>query len=284
MITPLGSTYYCARASHTGKLGNGLIMPETARESFFDCLVISAGPGRVQDDGKRQEMQAETGDRILCDPASFQHYEPGAALPTHGFVNDAHLLGVIRAPDFRALEPAGEWVLIDPDPREDLKLSEGGILVASSSLPGEAERRKERGYELVSEYAALLQSQRYQEQPSAYDQHEMERVFIEALSAPDYECFAEALKEQRKKHAQRGMMGKGPELLLKEKEHRAEAPLRLKDRVLSGVVRGIGPDARTDAQLGERVRWSKWHALVRVALAGSLRMLIPAPVLEGVLE
>lgn len=282
MIRPLGSTYYCVRAEHTGKLGHGLIMPETSREEFFDCLVLSAGPGRVQDDGKRLQMQAEPGDRILCDPASFQHYEPGVPLATHGFVNDAHLLGIIRAPDFRALEPAGEWVLIDPDPREDIQTTESGLLVATTSLPGEEERKKQRGYELVTEYTALLQSQRYREQPSAYDQHEMERGFIEALSAPDYEAFVPALKEQRKKHAQK--MGQGPQLLLKEQEYRAEAPLRLKDKILSGRVLGVGPDARTDAQLGDHVRWSRWHALVRVALAGSLRMLIPAQVLEGVLE
>jgi co-chaperonin GroES (HSP10) len=282
VISPLHDHYYAQRISHSGALGSSLVMPETSREVFFDARVISAGPGRIGDDGKCVPMQAEIGDRILCDPAAFQHYEPGASLPTHGFVSDAHLLGVIRAPDFRGLEPAGEWILIDPDPNEDVKLSEGCIFVSQGSLPGEESRRKERGYELVREYSQLLTSQRYQGEATAYDQWLLERHFIENLNAPDYECFAEALKEQRRKHAMRA--GQSPELMLKEKENRAEAPLRMKDRVLSGVVRGIGPDARTDANIGDRCRWAKWHALVRISVGGVLRFLIPAGVVEAVLE
>lgn len=43
----------------------GIILPETAKEKPQQGRVLSAGPGRTDDDGKRISMDVKEGDRVL---------------------------------------------------------------------------------------------------------------------------------------------------------------------------------------------------------------------------
>jgi len=43
----------------------GIILPETAKEKPQQGKVIAAGPGRVDEDGKRIAMEVKLGDRVL---------------------------------------------------------------------------------------------------------------------------------------------------------------------------------------------------------------------------
>ena len=43
----------------------GIILPETAKEKPQQGKVLAAGPGRVDEDGKRQAMEVKVGDRVL---------------------------------------------------------------------------------------------------------------------------------------------------------------------------------------------------------------------------
>ncbi len=43
----------------------GIILPDSAKEKPQEGEVIAVGPGRVTDDGKRQEVDVKEGDRIL---------------------------------------------------------------------------------------------------------------------------------------------------------------------------------------------------------------------------
>ncbi len=43
----------------------GIFLPETAKEKPQQGKVISAGPGRVDEDGKRVAMEVKVGDRVL---------------------------------------------------------------------------------------------------------------------------------------------------------------------------------------------------------------------------
>ena len=43
----------------------GIILPETAKEKPQQGKVLSAGPGRVDEDGKRLAMEVKVGDRVL---------------------------------------------------------------------------------------------------------------------------------------------------------------------------------------------------------------------------
>lgn len=264
----LGPLYYAKRLKHSGQRGS-IILPETARETYADGLVIACGPG---DD---LPMQARAGDRVLCAPVDWEAHQAD-----HGFVSDSRLLGVIRAPAFACVEPAGSYVLVRPDPREAVRLSRGGVLIAGYSLAGEGRREKARGYELLLEYARLLDSARYQEAASPYDRHRLEESFAEGLTASEREAFSECLDKQRE--ASVGQSGQR-QVTLKESEYRAKAPLRLPDPIQSGVILGIGPDARTTANLMERVSWGRAYRAVRITVAGELLMLVQAEDLECVL-
>lgn len=46
-------------------LASGLVIPDTAKEKPQQGQVIAAGPGRVDDDGKRIAMDVKVGDRVL---------------------------------------------------------------------------------------------------------------------------------------------------------------------------------------------------------------------------
>ncbi len=46
-------------------LASGLVIPDTAKEKPQQGTVIAAGPGRLDENGKRIAMDVKTGDRVL---------------------------------------------------------------------------------------------------------------------------------------------------------------------------------------------------------------------------
>jgi chaperonin GroES len=46
-------------------LASGIVIPDTAKEKPQQGEVIAAGPGRLDDDGKRVAMDVKVGDRVL---------------------------------------------------------------------------------------------------------------------------------------------------------------------------------------------------------------------------
>ena len=46
-------------------LASGIVIPDTAKEKPQQGEVIAAGPGRLDDDGKRIAMDVKAGDRVL---------------------------------------------------------------------------------------------------------------------------------------------------------------------------------------------------------------------------
>ena len=46
-------------------LASGIVIPDTAKEKPQQGDVIAAGPGRLDDDGKRIVMDVKVGDRVL---------------------------------------------------------------------------------------------------------------------------------------------------------------------------------------------------------------------------
>jgi chaperonin GroES len=43
----------------------GIIIPDTAKEKPLEAEVISVGPGKIMEDGKRSPMEVNAGDRVL---------------------------------------------------------------------------------------------------------------------------------------------------------------------------------------------------------------------------
>jgi len=44
---------------------SGIVLPDTAKEKPQEGLILAAGPGKILDDGKREQMDVKEGDRVL---------------------------------------------------------------------------------------------------------------------------------------------------------------------------------------------------------------------------
>ncbi len=47
------------------KSAGGIIIPDSAKEKPQQATVISVGPGKLDEDGKRQPLDVQPGDRVL---------------------------------------------------------------------------------------------------------------------------------------------------------------------------------------------------------------------------
>jgi chaperonin GroES len=64
-IKPLNDRILVARVEEEQKTAGGIIIPDTAKEKPQEGKVVEAGPGKLDDSGKRIPMQVKKGDRIL---------------------------------------------------------------------------------------------------------------------------------------------------------------------------------------------------------------------------
>ncbi len=64
-IRPLNDRVLVIREEEEQKSAGGIIIPDTAKEKPQRGKVISAGPGRMGEDGKRVPLEVKVGDRIL---------------------------------------------------------------------------------------------------------------------------------------------------------------------------------------------------------------------------
>ena len=64
-IEPLGDRLVVEPQARDEVTSSGLVLPDTAREKPMEGEVISTGPGRVLDNGERQEIEIKTGQTVL---------------------------------------------------------------------------------------------------------------------------------------------------------------------------------------------------------------------------
>jgi chaperonin GroES len=64
-LRPLSDRLVIEPKEKEGKTASGIILPETAKEKPQEGTVMAAGPGRIDNDGKRIEMDVKTGDVVL---------------------------------------------------------------------------------------------------------------------------------------------------------------------------------------------------------------------------
>jgi chaperonin GroES len=64
-IKPLNDRIIVARVEEEQKTLGGIIIPDTAKEKPQEGKVVEAGPGKMDDSGKRIPLQVKKGDRIL---------------------------------------------------------------------------------------------------------------------------------------------------------------------------------------------------------------------------
>ena len=64
-VRPLHDRVLLKRLEEKEVVKGGIIIPDTAKEKPMEGEVISVGPGKLMDDGKRSPMDVKAGDRVL---------------------------------------------------------------------------------------------------------------------------------------------------------------------------------------------------------------------------
>ncbi len=64
-VRPLHDRVLLRRIEEKEVIKGGIIIPDTAKEKPMEGEVISVGPGKMMDDGKRAPMDVKAGDRVL---------------------------------------------------------------------------------------------------------------------------------------------------------------------------------------------------------------------------
>ena len=64
-LKPLGDRVIVKPKAKEEMTKSGLVLPDTASEKPQEGSVLSVGPGRVLDNGKRVEMEVKSGDSVL---------------------------------------------------------------------------------------------------------------------------------------------------------------------------------------------------------------------------
>ncbi len=64
-VRPLHDRVLLKRIEQKEVVKGGIIIPDTAKEKPMEGEVISVGPGKMMDDGKRSPLDVKAGDRVL---------------------------------------------------------------------------------------------------------------------------------------------------------------------------------------------------------------------------
>ncbi len=64
-LQPLGDRLIVEVLEEEETTTSGIVLPDTASEKPQEGSVLSVGPGRVLDNGKRVEMEVKSGDTVL---------------------------------------------------------------------------------------------------------------------------------------------------------------------------------------------------------------------------
>jgi len=64
-LRPLSDRVVIQPSPHEETTKSGIVIPDTAKEKPQEGKVLAVGPGRILDDGKREQMDLKCGDTVL---------------------------------------------------------------------------------------------------------------------------------------------------------------------------------------------------------------------------
>jgi len=64
-LRPLGDRVVVQPTPGEETTKGGIVIPDTAKEKPQEGMILAVGPGRVLDDGKREQMDLKPGDKVL---------------------------------------------------------------------------------------------------------------------------------------------------------------------------------------------------------------------------
>ena len=93
-IRPLNDRVLVVRVEEEQKTSGGIIIPDTAKEKPQEGKIISAGPGKIGENGKRTPLNVKKGDRILF--SKYAGTEIKIDGTEHIFMKEDDILGVLE--------------------------------------------------------------------------------------------------------------------------------------------------------------------------------------------
>jgi chaperonin GroES len=94
-IRPLQDRVIVQRLDSEEKTASGLFIPETAKEKPQQGKVISAGKGKVREDGSIQPLDVKAGDRVLF--GKYSGTEVKIESGEYLILREEDILGVLEA-------------------------------------------------------------------------------------------------------------------------------------------------------------------------------------------
>ena len=92
-IRPMNDRVLVLRLKEEQKTAGGIIIPDTAKEKPMQGKVISTGPGKIGDDGKRTPLEVKAGDRVLF--SKYAGTEIKIDGVEHVFMREEDILGIM---------------------------------------------------------------------------------------------------------------------------------------------------------------------------------------------
>ena len=93
-IKPMNDRVLVLRVQEEQKTSGGIIIPDTAKEKPQEGKVVSVGPGKVGDDGKRTALDIKAEDRVLF--GKYAGTEIKIDGVEHVFMREDDILGVLE--------------------------------------------------------------------------------------------------------------------------------------------------------------------------------------------
>jgi len=93
-IRPINDRVLVLRVEEEQKTAGGIIIPDTAKEKPQEGQVVSVGPGKVGEDGKRVPLEVKTGDRVLFSKYAGSEIKIDGV--EHVFMREDDILGILQ--------------------------------------------------------------------------------------------------------------------------------------------------------------------------------------------
>ena len=93
-IRPLNDRVLVIREEEEQKSAGGIIIPDTAKEKPQRGKIVTAGPGKMGDDGKRVPLEVKAGNRVLF--AKYAGTDIKLDGVEHVFMKEDDILSIIE--------------------------------------------------------------------------------------------------------------------------------------------------------------------------------------------
>jgi chaperonin GroES len=92
-IRPLQDRILVKRVEEEEKTSGGIIIPDTAKEKPQQGIVVAAGPGKADDNGKIRPLDVKKGDKVLF--GKYSGSEVNVDGEEHLIIREEDILGIL---------------------------------------------------------------------------------------------------------------------------------------------------------------------------------------------